>query len=372
MRIAILTTLHSPLDVRIFYKEAISLAEAGHEVVLFAPHDLSALDKIANAHITYVSLTTLGGKLSRPLRWLHLSRLLQHYHCDVWHFHDPELLPLAIIWKNLYDRNVKLIYDVHEDVPKDVLDKLWIPRLLRKPTATIVDKVERWGLNRCDLAIAATDSIGKRVASSAKKNFIVRNYPLVIAQQGSALRPNKDEWTKVIYCGNLTEQRGIKMIVQAMDSLQEYKIKLTLLGLLYPEQFGQEIHQIAGENVEIIAKVPFEQVARYLTASDIGIVCFQPGPNHLEALPTKLFEYMQAGLPVIASDFPLWRQIVEDAGCGVLVDPSKPEEIAQAILQLANDPSKCQAMGEAGMKAIEEKYSWKCESQTLLQAYQAL
>ncbi len=372
MRIAVLTTVHPALDGRIFHKEAVSLARAGHAVTLFAPYHPEAAAAAQSRGLTYVPLPAAEGRLARPRRWVRLMGLLRQQRFDVWHFHDPELLPLAVVWRWLFARRTRLLYDMHEDVPKDILDKPWIAKPLRGPVSGAFDVVERWGMRRCQVIITATDPIAQRAAVSARPVFTVRNYPLARQQEAGPRPLGLTRPVRVIYCGGLTEIRGIRQVVLAMDDLQACPVELVLLGEFYPQAFAQEIRRQAGKHVLIYDQVPFQQVWSYLQESDIGIICFQPTPNHVEAMPNKLFEYMQAGLAVIASDFPLWRQIVESSGCGLVVNPTEPGQIAAAIRQLVADPAARREMGQAGISAAREKYGWDNESKTLLSAYQVL
>ena len=105
------------------------------------------------------------------------------------------------------------------------------------------------------------------------------------------------------------------------------------------------------------------------TKADIGIVCFLPEPNHINAIPNKLFEYMAAGLAVIASNFPLWQKIVKEIGSGICVDPLNPKEIAQAINYLHHKKSLVYRMGTKGQKAVLSKYNWEKEKHKLLELY---
>jgi glycosyltransferase involved in cell wall biosynthesis len=371
MRIAILTTVHSALDGRIFHKQAVSLAQAGYDVTLLAPLDTDA-EALARQHgIAYVPLRASGRRIDRLLQWLRLMRLVRRNRYDVWHFHDPELLPLAIAWRWLFARQVHLIYDVHEDVPKDILSKVWIPSYLRKPVARLAYEVERWGMRNCQLVVAAGDSIVERVTASARRSIVVRNYPLM-RQETSVLRSSTNgRPVRVIYPGTLTEVRGIRDVVQAMDELHDCAVELWLMGRFYPAAFEREIRHIAGSNVVIHPQVPFDQVPQYIQSSDIGVVCFHPTPAELGTLPVKMFEYMQAGLPVVASDFPVWRGIIESAGCGLLVapGPGSSQQIAAAIRHLVNDSHLRQRMGQAGIRAVREKYSWQNEVVALIAEY---
>lgn len=368
MNVAILTTVHPALDVRIFHKEAISLTQAGHMVTLYAPKTPQAAEVAQQHGIRYVPLQITKGRITRPYMWWQLFILLRQNQFDVWHFHDPELLWITILIKLVFAQSVKLIYDVHEDIPKDILTKPWIPMKLRKPIALVIGWLERYGASHCQLVISATDSIGQRMEKFARISIIVRNYPL-IAQASRTHVPINSQKIRVIYCGVLTEVRGIRQLIDAVAQLQDCAVELLLLGEFYPPTFENEMRQTAPENVKFLGKVPYNVVFDHLESSHIGIVCLQPVSSFLESLPTKLFEYMQASLPVIASNFPLWREIVEKAGCGIVVDPQNPAEIANAIRTLATDPNLRLKMGKAGKQAVYERYSWQTEAANLIKAY---
>ena len=372
MRVAILTTVHSALDGRIFHKQAVSLAQAGHDVTLFAPQQPEA-EAIARQHnIAYVPLRAPGRRMARPLQWLRLMRLLRRNCCDVWHFHDPELLPFTIIWKWLFARHVFLVYDVHEDVPKDILSKAYIPSYLRGPISRVAYIVERWGMRRCQLVVSAGDSIIPRLRACSRRMITVRNYPLL--RQGTSVPRSYTNGrpVRIIYPGTMTEVRGIRDVVQAMAELQDCDVELLLMGRFHPAAFEQEIRQIAGSNVVIHHEVSFDQMPGHLGASDIGVLCFHATPAERGTLPIKMFEYMQAGLPIVASDFPVWRDIIESAGCGLLVEPGpgNAQQIAATIRQLVNDPGLRQRMGQAGMQAVKEKYTWQNQVGALIAEYE--
>lgn len=179
-RVAILTSVHPVLDVRIFHKQAISLAAAGHDITLVGPLDPLAQKPLSEAGITYQPLLPPGGCAGRGRQWMRLVRFLRRSDFQVWHFHDPELLPLTIFLKWVLRKKVWLIYDMHEDVPKDILGKPWIPTWLRRPISVAVDKVEGWGIKRCDLVVAATDSIAERALKFTKRAVPVHNYPIAV------------------------------------------------------------------------------------------------------------------------------------------------------------------------------------------------
>ena len=113
-------------------------------------------------------------------------------------------------------------------------------------------------------------------------------------------------------------------------------------------------------------------VKELLNSARAGLVLLHPRINYVDALPIKLFEYMAVGIPVIASDFPLWRTIVDGANCGILVDPMKPEQIAKAIDWLLDNPREARKMGERGRRAVLERYNWSLEEKKLIELYDKL
>jgi glycosyltransferase involved in cell wall biosynthesis len=124
--------------------------------------------------------------------------------------------------------------------------------------------------------------------------------------------------------------------------------------------------------VDALGFVDRESVRATMARSMAGMVLFHPEPNHIDAQPNKMFEYMSAGIPVIASNFPLWREIIEGAKCGICVSPLDPEEIAGTIRWIIEHPAEAKQMGKNGRRAVEERYNWDIEEKKLLGFYSTL
>lgn len=124
--------------------------------------------------------------------------------------------------------------------------------------------------------------------------------------------------------------------------------------------------------IRYIGKISRKDVNKLYGSSRAGIVIYQPADNHIASQPIKMFEYMAAGLPVIASNFPLWKQIIEENECGVCVDPTNASDVKNACEKLLHDPQLGQKMGKNGRNAVISKYSWASEEQKLINLYREI
>lgn len=122
--------------------------------------------------------------------------------------------------------------------------------------------------------------------------------------------------------------------------------------------------------IKFIGKINRTEVNALYGKARAGIVIYQPAQNHFDAQPIKMFEFMAAGLPVVASNFPLWKGILEGAECGICVDPQNADEVKNACVKLLNNPQLAEEMGRRGREAVLEKYSWNSEEKALLSLYE--
>ncbi len=364
-KISILTSVHPPFDTRIFHKQARSLVKAGYDVTLIAQHDK---DEVVDG-IQIVALPKPKNRFWRMMGTWRLFKIASKQQADIYHFHDPELLPVGVLLKIL--TRGKVVYDVHEDYPKAILTKYWLPSIVRRPAAAIFFFLERWVASWLDYIIAATDDIARKFESSGRVTAI-RNFPLVKSIETGYRRVT--EQPILIYAGGLTRERGISEIIQAMAYTDKSKnVRLVLYGKFDPEDYQEVVQGLKGfDRVEYRGWIAPEDVWQKISEATVGIVCFHPMPNHINAMPNKLFEYMGAGLPVIASNFPLWKDTVLANNCGLTVDPLNPEEIAIAVEYLIMHPDEARDMGENGRKAVLDEYNWENECKKLLTLYEDL
>lgn len=364
MRICHFTSAHKPNDIRIFHKECISLAEAGHEVFLVSSYS----SEIDHEKVKFIQAAhQYTGRLSRMIYSAKSVYVCaKELNADVYHFHDPELLRFGLKLKR---QGKKVIYDAHEDVPRQIMAKFWIPKVFRKLVSVCFEKYENYVAKRLTAIVVSTPHIKKRFIQINANTIDVCNYPLLselLSTTDYAIKKNE-----ICYVGGLSEVRGIH---QLMDSLIHLKdVKLNLAGNFSGIDLEETVksHE-SWHQVEFYGYVGRDQLLSIFQRSKIGMVTLLPTPNHMDSLPIKMFEYMSAGIPVICSDFPLWREIIEEGKCGVAVDPMKPERIAEQVVHLLENPALGQQMGENGRQAVLTKFNWDLESKKLLDLYHSI
>lgn len=368
-RIVHVTTVHPRDDIRIFRKECVSLARAGHDVTLLVG------DGRGDAQADGVNIVDLGapptGRLARmrqqPRRALAALRARRPALVQV---HDPELLPVAA---RLAGEGVITVYDAHEDVPRQILTKQWIPAAARPLVSRVFERRENALVRHVSAVVAATPHIAARFAPIAREAVVVENYPFLdeLAPDPAREATPVPRERGVCYVGGITRSRGAFEMVRAIGQVPG--VMLRLAGRFEDAALERELRAEPGwAQVEWLGHLDRDGVRALLARSRAGLVTLRPMPSYLDALPIKMFEYMSAALPVIASDFPLWRGIVEGSGAGLVVDPRDPAAIAAAIGSLVDDEPRIAAFGHAGRAAVLARYHWGASEVKLLALYERL
>ena len=357
-----ITTAHKNDDVRIFHKEVLSLKKKGFNVSLIAQGQKDEIVNGVNIYHVPCSKNRVDRFLFTNIRIL--FRIIK-INPKICHFHDPDFILGAFFLRLL---GKKIIYDVHEDVPKQIMSKYWIPKILRKLISISFNIFEKIISNIFFSSIVvATPDIAKNFSN--KKTITVMNYP-VLDKFHSDINFNQKE-NSIIYIGSISESRGIKELLLAFKNINDDKINLYIAGnfenKIIEEEVMKQIDDV--QNIIYLGFLNWDDIIKYLSKSKIGIVTLHPIENYITSYPIKLFEYMAMELAVIGSNFPLWEDIIVSNECGLVVDPLQPKEIAQAINDLINDPDKIDFFGSNGKKNVFEKFNWKIEEKKLIKLY---
>lgn len=366
MNIVHLTSAHPRNDIRVFKKECVSLARQGFNVSLLVA-DGNGRENRENIEIIDVGVpkSRIDRIRNAPKK---IYREALELDADVFHLHDPELLPIAL---KLKKRGKIVIFDAHEDVPKQILGKPYLNRLLKSILSRAFSIYERSICTKLDVIIAATPSIRDKFLNLGARSITVNNYPLM-----GELSKDDIVWSEkrqhVGYVGGISRIRGILQVVDAMGLVCS-GARLQLAGQFGQAQLEHEARLHKGwQRVDSLGHLDRKGVRDLLGECVGGVVTFLPSPNHIYAQPNKMFEYMSAGVPVIGSHFPLWREIIEGNQCGICVDPLNPGEIAGAIDYLVTHPAEAEQMGRNGQRAVLECYNWNNEERKLLDLYNSL
>jgi glycosyltransferase involved in cell wall biosynthesis len=356
-----ISTVHPLFDDRIFYKECITLSRNSYDVYLIVTHPLD--ETIQNVNI--ISLPAPVNRRQRLFKNAFLAfRKAAAIKPDVIHFHDPELLGIGILFRLL---GKKVIYDVHEDISRQMLYKKWIgSSWIRYISSGFVVLIESFASLFFTKIVVVTEDIQKKFPAS--KTILVRNFPRIDMILNAKPAPVVKKSKVVIYAGNLSEVRGIKELIDAINYVDA---ELWLLGDWENVEFESLCKTSGGwHKTRYLGKKKLDEVYGYLKLADVGIALLYPIKNYLTSLPVKAFEYMALGLPMILSDFPFWIETF--TGCAEFANPFKPDEIVTKLKLLLTDTQHSAKLGSTSRQMIENGYSWEVESTKLINLYKEI
>ncbi len=377
--ILVLTSVHVPFDGRIFHRECRTLAAAGHTVTLLAPADFA---REIRDGVTVIGFPRPARRLGRIRLWWRLFREALHLQPDLIHLHDPELLLLVPLFRLVRGKRIRLVYDVHEYFADAVRVKHWIPRALRPAIAWLAGRLERLLAHGVDGLVLAVEGQAALFPDFRGPVAVVRNLPAQALPADLRPHPALDVPAfRLIYVGLILPQRGIGVLLEAMQMLHEQGVRDVVLFLIGPETSPAYMQDIQAfihkhgleEQVRWLGPVPHAEVWKYLAAADAGVA---PGLYTAQysrpSLFTKLFEYMLAGLPTVVADYPWSRPYVEEGQCGILVPGEDAAAYAQAIRWLYDHREEAREMGRRGRELVLRKYTWEQEQARLLAFYREI
>lgn len=379
MKICILTTVHQPFDTRVFQKEAVTLAKE-HEVTLIAPYD--EIIRIEKDNVTIRTVQKTTNKLLHPITLIRTLIRGFKTECDVLHCHEPGSLLVCLILKLLQGK--KVVYDAHEYYPSLISIDSFFPTFLSPIINSVMDFSELTLARLTDAIIVVREDLKDRFQPITKTNVqVIFVYPDLNIfgdpKQFSSNNPSKINKKTIVYEGFVDiQERGLDKCLSAIKHISNLHpdIELKIVGrvpdndLKWAENYARD--NLSPDNFVVIPWLNYHEVPQILAKSTIGIILFQPiHYNSLMGIPNKLFDYMAAGIPVIASNLPNISTIILDADCGILVDPADVEAIAEALDYLLSNPEEARRMGENGRRAVIEKYNWENMEKVLLDFYES-
>jgi len=358
MKIYHISTVHERTDERILKKECISLVKAGFDVSFVIADGKGNEEKSGVKIIDAGNIN--GNRIKRFFKGIKLVRkIIRQDKPDVVHFHDPELLLLVIF----FAKKTIMIYDSHENLPKQILSKPHLYAWIRKPVAKLAAWFEKIAARKIYGIISVTEEIVERFKKYNPNAILIRNYPVLESFEDIDWNLKNGD---IIYAGGITEIRGALEMAKIANSLKK---TIHFYGPVYPQALQQEMINLGGEFVKFYGFIDQDELFSICHKASFGLILLHPVPNYINSSPNKLFEYMLNGMVVIASDFLVWKEVVEKYDCGVCIDPFNVNGAVNIINELLANPEKMKKMGENGRKAVESYFTWECESKTLIDFY---
>lgn len=366
------SSVHVWSDTRIFFKEAKTLADSGFEVDFYAMSGLAEYeDRIPNLRVTILEK---GGKWSRPKTWRKLYKAALRSDASCYHFHDFELLPVAVKLKKKKP-DAQIIYDMHENFPAMMETKDWIPALFRKPLSRWIAKKEREYIPYCDHLIFAESSYKAHYMDLDIPKTDILNLPIWEAWR----EREKDDAFTFVYVGDIIQDRGVFNMIELLHELKargHEALKLKLIGPMQPHVEMEVMKRIAdcdlASDVEWLGRLPYNEIWDHYGSAHVGLCLLHPIPNYMHSLATKIFEYMAAGLPILATNIPDWEALIAETNTGFTADVWDVQAVADKAEQFIANPALCEDFARHGRRAFETSYNWTTEARKLIQVYDEL
>lgn len=359
-----MTSAHNSDDIRIFHKECASLAKAGYDTYLVAKGE-SREEK--GVHVVGVGPAP-GSRLKRMALFSNMIyRRALAIDADIYHFHDPELLPYGL---KLKKAGKKVIFDSHERYVEQIKAKPYLSKYLRGFISFLYGRYENWVLNLIDAVIFPCTLGGVHpFHGKCGRTETLDNYPLLdefykYYDPSVCKKPRS-----ICYIGSLTHNRGITSLVSAMEKTDGM---LFLAGKFSPLDYRDFLSKLSGwSKVCYLGSLSRDRVRDLLLDTQLGAsAILNVGQyNKYDNLPTKAYEYMSLGLPVILTKAPYNESINQKYRFGICVNPEDPEELASAINYLFSHPQEVMQMGLNGRQAVKQEFNWATQEKKLLELY---
>ena len=354
-------------DARIFQRQCKSLQTAGFEVCLLTN------DGKSEETLDGINIYSCKGFWKSRLKVLLFAKQ-QFYskavevNADIYQIHSPELISLGIALKRL---GKIVIYDAHEDLPRHILEKEWIPAFMRKITSMVIEVFMNKSLAKYHEIISPHSHVVKQLRTINNNVSLITNFPII----NSTVNVNLGDYLKreniMCYTGTVYEYSNQEFILNAIVNIPG--IRYEIAGYIGDAHFKSlSLHRVFNR-VKFWGRIPWSQMRNFYDKSIIGLVIYDYKLNlgyKLGSFGTnKLFEYMEAGLPFICTDYDLWKDVIDKHNCGIYVQPNNSKQIENAINYLINNKEIAYNMGQNGKRAVIQEYNWQSEEKKYISIY---
>jgi glycosyltransferase involved in cell wall biosynthesis len=359
------TTVHTELKSRSFYMEFMPLAASGAQVRYVAPTGIAG----HRDGVDFVAVRKPHGRIGQLRNIPAVLRVLLRQRADLYHFQDPELLPVALLLKLIFRK--RMVFDSYEDFAAMSLTMRGMPQPLRPIVASLLGGLQRLAALCFDGVMTADPGTLRRVAKVGRsRKLTFYNFPNLEVFPAPRSGATKD--FDLVYRGGLSERAGTWVLLDAVRllALRGRNARLLLIGYCDDGEVERALRErvaaleLSGQ-VEILGRIRHNEMAQELGRARIGICPLQDTAKFRVNIPVKVFEYWACGLPVIASDLPPIRPFFKNVHGGILFPPCDATSLARSIAWLLEHPSTAARMGQRGRDAVVERFSHRREVRKL-------
>jgi glycosyltransferase involved in cell wall biosynthesis len=353
-------------DVRV-EKEARCLASKGHQVTVIGTNPTGELDNEEERDgYTILRVPSTKRLFFKYFEfWKNVKKLVGQSQYDIIHLHDLNVLPLATRLK----RNTKItIYDSHENFPEQMSETFGFLGLWGYTW------VEKYYIKRVNGIVTAGITYSENLKRKYKvESSWIANYPSRTDVEAAHKIDIPKEYTsdkkfRVVHFGVMYHNLGYDKTVEAAKILsQKYKsseIEFLIMGKgASLEPMKQLINEYSlSDYFKVTGWMYYLDALSIMRSCDVGLILFQPGKNNYLRIPNRLYEYCSAGVPFIGSDFEgLRRATLGTEDIGILIDPTSPEEIAEAIETLFEEKDRLDKMKKKSADLYQTTFNWESE-----------
>lgn len=364
-----ITSVHKRYDTRIFYKECKHLAKFGYDVYLIV-NDLGADEEKDNVKIISTGFLPKNRKDRFLKSHKKLLEKALEINGDIYHFHDPDLLIMALKLKKM---GKSIIFDSHEIVREDIKDKEYIPVFIRNIISRMYAFFEEYVLARIDAVIGVTPSAIRLFNNFGNNVTMVTNFPEKCELDCKIKNSKVAQKEYLCFAGGINSFWSHEKILNVLDKID---IMYSFCGETEKEYFSMLQNHKNWKYIDYKGCINHNEVLSFLENSIAGVALLK----HIHGIDkegtlgnTKIFEYMRAGIPIIASDYTLWKEIIVNKyKCGICVDIDREDDIINAIQFIKSHPKEAAQMGKNGRIAFLEEYNWETQVPVLIDLYKKL
>ena len=371
-RILMASSVHPWNDVRVYHKEAVSLAKIAHVRLIAVQANGAIQRRDASIHVECLpgkwngdgSGITIRMRISRVTTIM--KRVLGEKY-EIFHFHDPELIPVGWLAKA---RGKKVIYDVHEDYKSAWSNREGVPWPIAWVRGAVGRAIEQFSLRVFDRFILAETSYNSLFDSW--RCLVVQNFHCA-TRPSEPVRRHGHQPLKLVYAGGLSYARGVGDIIKAVSDMRQAgdNVTLDLFGNSTSSGILDQIDRVPSNSwLSYHGYIPYPQLMDQLPEYHVGLSPLRDYPNYSRSLPTKILDYMAAGLAVVASNLPRTAEIATETAGIIMHEPGNMAEFRQCVRALLDEPTRLK-LARSGNSSIS-RYRWGTQEEVLLRMYREL